>query len=143
SRRLQIPAARQVEQTLADVADPQKPRARAALEYLASLRPDPASRAKGSRALNALLLDPDTGIAADALDAVRVWGTKENTTTLLKLLGDFPKGGGQRNARVIEILGSLQDPAAAPALAQGLTDFRERGLVSTALKALGAGAEEA
>jgi HEAT repeat protein len=45
--------------------------------------------------------------------------------------------------RVAEALGSIQDAAAAPALVQGLTDARERGLVGKALTAIGPGAEEA
>ncbi len=83
--RLKIPADRQLEQTLADVADARKPRSRAALQHLAQLRPDDANRAKVSAALNAPLLDTDAGIREAAVDAVRVWATKENTTTLLKL----------------------------------------------------------
>jgi predicted Zn finger-like uncharacterized protein len=140
ARLLKIPVGGQLEQTLADVADPQVSRSRAALQYLARLRVDQASRVKVSTALNAPLLEADKGIRQDALNAVKVWGTKENTAPLLKLLGDSP---GRRDGCVIDILGALGDPAAAPALAQGLTDVRERGPVSKALKAMGPGAEEA
>jgi HEAT repeat protein len=142
-RTLKTPAGRQIDQTLADLADSRKPRARAALQYLARLRPDQASRAKVSRALNAPLLDADRGIRDDALRAAKVWGTKENTATLLKLLGTFPQGDTGGNARVIEALAVVRDPKAAPALAQGLTHDDERGLVSKALQAMGPQAETA
>ena len=92
-RLLNVPVDRQLEQILADVAGTDIPRCRAALEYLAQLRPEEASRTKVSQALNAALLDVKLGIREDALAAVKVWGSKENTATLLKLLGDFQRGG--------------------------------------------------
>jgi HEAT repeat protein len=143
SQLLNIPADRQLGQILADVADPEIPRSRAALDYLAKLRPDPASRGKVSPALNAPLLDADPGIRAAALNAVKVWGSKENTATLVKALGSFPSGPPECNDGIIEVLGALQDPAAAPALAQGLTHVRERDTVSKALRSIGASAEGA
>jgi hypothetical protein len=87
-RGLNVPADRQLQQTLADVGDAHKPRARAALQHLAQFRPDAVSRVKVSLALNAALLDPDAGIRAAALDAVRVWATPDNAPALMKLLGD-------------------------------------------------------
>jgi HEAT repeat protein len=141
--QLQIPADVQLEQTLADVADARKPRARTALERLARLRPDEASRAKVSLALNAPLLDPDARVRTEALNAVRVWGSKENTATLLTLLGKLQNAGPGRDPRVIEVLGLLQDPAAAPALADGLTHPQECGFVVKSLTAIGPGAEYA
>jgi hypothetical protein len=51
--------------------------------------PDTAGQALVSKALNAPLLDPDTGIRDAALDAARVWATQENTVTLVKLLGSL------------------------------------------------------
>jgi hypothetical protein len=143
ARQLNVPADRQLEQTLTDLASTWKKRGRAALQYLAKLRPDEANRAKVSKLLNLLLLDPDVGIRDDALCAVQVWGTKENTTTLLDMLGTFQDRGPGRNLRVIEVLGSLKDPAAAGTLAQGLTHDRERGPVSKALIAIGPAAETA
>jgi hypothetical protein len=88
-RALKVPADRQLEQTLADVADARKERSRVALQSLAQLRPDDAARVKVSQALNAPLLDSDPATRTGALDAVRVWATEENTTTLLKLLGNL------------------------------------------------------
>jgi hypothetical protein len=96
SRLLNISADRQLAQTLTDVADASKPRSRAALQHLATLRADDANRADVSRTLNAPLLDPDPGIRADALNAVAIWGTKENTVALVKRLGSFPNGSDPR-----------------------------------------------
>jgi HEAT repeat protein len=141
-RLLKIPAGQQLDQTLADVADARQPRCRTALKELARLRPDEGSRAKVSQALNAPLLDADAGVRADALEAVRVWGTKENTATLVTALGKF-QGVAGRDPCVIDVLGSLRDPAAAPALAEGLTNPREGDAVARALVAMGPGAEEA
>jgi HEAT repeat protein len=88
-RLLEISSSRQLEQTLADVAGSDKARSRAALQDLANQRPDEAGRSLVSRSLNAPLLDPDPGIRDDALNAVRVWATTENTNTLVQLLGSL------------------------------------------------------
>jgi hypothetical protein len=102
SRTLNAAAGRQLDQILADVADSHKPRSLAALTQLARLRPDEASRVKVSRALNAPLLDADPGIRDAALDAVRVWGTTENTTTLLKLLDNLCGVKSEDSARTVD-----------------------------------------
>jgi HEAT repeat protein len=143
ARRLNVVTAPRLEQTLADIADARKPRARTALQTLAKLRPDEASRAKVAPALNAALLDPDPGVRDDALNAARVWASKANTAILLTLLAKFRTGGAACDPRVLDILGSLQDPAAAPALAAGLTRPRELDAAVKALIALGPAAEEA
>src|SRR5262249_29815885 len=52
SGQLNTPASAQLTQTLADVADARTRRARTALQSLARLRPDEASRTKVSQALN-------------------------------------------------------------------------------------------
>jgi HEAT repeat protein len=142
-RLLKIPAGRLLEQTLADLADTRAPRSRAALQYLARLRPDPASRDKVAQALNAPLFDPNPAVRADALNAVAVWGTKENTGTLLKVLGDLSGARPGQVPRIIAVLASLHDPGAAPVLAQRLTDFRARDVVARALAAMGPAAEDA
>jgi HEAT repeat protein len=98
-RLLNIPVDRQLAQTLADVADARKTRSRTALEHLATLRPDAASRPMVSEALNAPLLDPDPAIRDDALAAVYVWATPANTATLLKLLGSLHGERSQSDAR--------------------------------------------
>jgi hypothetical protein len=142
-RQLGVPTSALLDQALLDVADPQKPRARSALLFLVQLRPDDADRPRVSRALNAALLDPDPAVVADALNAVRVWGSRASTATLLNLLARLRPEGAARDPRVLELLGSLQDPAAAPALAEGLTRPDELGTVVKALVALGPGAEDA
>jgi hypothetical protein len=107
-RMLNVSDARRLEQTLADVADTRKGRAHVALESLTRLRPDDASRVKVSQALNTPLLDPDPAIRAAALDAVRVWATRENTGALVKLLGDLAaektEGGRRGIAGVVQVL---------------------------------------
>jgi HEAT repeat protein len=141
--QLKVPAAQVLDQTLADVAGARKARSRTALQNLAGLRPDEASRAKVSLALNGPLLDADPAVRADALAAVRVWGTKENTTTLLTALAKFPGNGSGRDPCILDALASLQDPAAAPTLAEGLIQPQEVGPAVKALTAMGPAAEEA
>jgi hypothetical protein len=99
---LNLPADHQLEQTLADVADVRQARSRTALQRLARLRPDAAHRAKVSQALNAPLLDTDPGIRDDALGAVRVWATPDNTATLLRLLGTLHGTNGDNDARAAQ-----------------------------------------
>jgi hypothetical protein len=122
-RLLNIPAARQLEQTLADVADARKTRSRTALQYLARLRPDETSRAMVSKALNAPLLDSDTGIRDDALAAVRVWATPENTGTLVQLLASLHGERSENDARTGDMvaqalisIGSGVEPGVVPLL---------------------------
>jgi HEAT repeat protein len=143
SRLLKISDDRQLDQTLADVADSQISRSRTALHHLAQLRPNDASRAKVSTALNATLLEPTRGLTDESLNALRVWSSKENIDTLVKMLGPYDKAGMGRNARVIEFLGALKDPRAAAPLALGLDHGRERGLVSKALKMIGPEVQDA
>jgi len=123
SRTLNITADRQLEQTLADVADARKVRSRTALQRLARLRPDDASRAMVSKALNAPLLDTDAGIRDDALDAVHVWATPDNAATLLKLLGTLHGGPkerdgrtGEKTARALISIGSSIEESVVPLL---------------------------
>jgi hypothetical protein len=142
-RRLNVDSAVRIDQNLADIASGNRPRILAALRSLARLGVDEARRAKVSEALNGPLLEPDPEVLAAALQAVQVWNSKANTTTLLKLLANLRNGHAACEPQVVDLLGSLQDLAAAPALAEGLT--RPEGLdhVVNALKALGAGAEDA
>jgi hypothetical protein len=142
-RLLKVPADRQLTQALADLADTRSPRSRVALHFLAGLRPDPARRDQVARALNAPLLDPDPAVRGGALDAVAVWGTKANTETLLEALGNLPGGRPEMVPRLIAVLSSLHDPAAASVLAQGLTEPHARALVGQALAGMGPAAEDA
>jgi HEAT repeat protein len=107
------------------------------------LQPDEANRGKVSRALNTPLLDEKSSIREDTLKALKIWATKANTANLLKLLGDYQKGGPAQYVRVVEVLGSLKDASAATAIAQGLIYQRERDTVARALLTIGPEAEGA
>jgi hypothetical protein len=143
ARSLNIPANRQLDQTLADVADTRTPRRLAALDNLARTAPDEANRTRVSEALNAVLLDPDAKVRDEALAAVMVWGTKENTTTLLKVLGTAQTVGPDCEAHIIAALGAIKDSGAAVALAQELTDPPMREAAGAALRSIGPAAEDA
>jgi hypothetical protein len=87
------------------------------------MRPDDSNRAKVSKALNAPLLDADARIRDDALEAVRVWATQENTATLLKLLGSLHGGPkdpdgptGEKIARALISIGPGAEEAVIPLL---------------------------
>jgi hypothetical protein len=123
SRELKVASDHQLDQILGDIDDARKARSRTALEHLARLRVDETSRAMVSKALNAPLADPDAGIRDAALDAVRVWGTQENTTALVNLLGTVPPERKEHDARTSDkvvqaliSLGSGAEDAVAPLL---------------------------
>ena len=122
SRELKTGTDHKLEQILADIGDASKARSRTALEHLARLRLDETSRATVSKALNAPLGDPDAGIRGAALDAVRVWGTQENTAALVKLLGSVPaerEKDAHTSDKVVQALislGSGAEDAVAPLL---------------------------
>jgi hypothetical protein len=99
---LKVPSERQLEQALADLTGPRKASALVALRSLARLRPDEAGRTRASRALNTPLLGPDATIRAAALDAVLVWGTRENAGPLVKLLSDTRAENTERGLRTSE-----------------------------------------
>src|SRR5262249_22741196 len=113
TQMLNISNDRQLDQTLRDVADSRIDRSLTALRHLAQMRPDDASRAKVSEALNATLLDPTRGLSNESLNALIVWKSPANVDTLLKMLGTYDRNSRGRDARVIEFLGALKDPRAA------------------------------
>jgi hypothetical protein len=101
ARMLNIPVDRLLDQILADLAAPSRPRNVAALQQLAKLRPDEANRPRVARALNSLLLDADLSVRTAALDAAQIWGSKENLDALVKNLQTLPSGNPQQNGRLI------------------------------------------
>ena len=103
-RLLKISADRQLEQTLADVGDSHKSRARVALANLAKLRSDDVNRPRVSKALNAPLLDADDGIRAEAVNAARVWATSENSAALVKVLGSIFADGKAHDLHIFDTL---------------------------------------
>ena len=117
-RLLNVADDRLFAQTLADVAGAQKSRSRVALQHLGKLRQDPTHLAAVSKAINAPLLDPDREIADSALEAALVWGTPENTATLLKLFGDC--AAGARSARSLRPKGQRALSAIGPSVEDGL-----------------------
>jgi HEAT repeat protein len=142
---LKVSSTDYLQQTLEDIQSEDAKRRQTALQYLAKVEPGERVRPKVAKALNAVLLDMDPTVRGEALNAVKVWGSKENTATLVKLLDINPqeKKPFGRDKNVIEVLGMLKDPEAAGPLAKGLTNFFERPAVSKALKDIGSAAEEA
>jgi hypothetical protein len=122
AKALGVSEGRELEQSVADLTDGRKSRTLAALQYLAKRRPDDASRAKVSRALNAPLLDADRGIREEAADALLVWATNENTTALVTILGSFQGRSKEDLAyldkvfRALAALGPGTEDAVAPLL---------------------------
>ena len=100
-RLLNIPVDKQITQILTDIGDTNKNRSRAALEQLARMRADDASRASVAAALNAPLLDPDPAIREDALSAVQIWGAPTNAATLVKIFGNFQPLAWARDPRIV------------------------------------------
>jgi HEAT repeat protein len=145
SRNLGISSAKLLEQTIDDIENAKPANQKLALLYLLEqFNPTKKNRTKVSKALNALLLESTDGwTLGDALRAVKIWGTKENTKTLVKLLDTRTGQIFGRDHQIIQALEVIKDPASAPALAKGLKNFSWRANVSKILKDIGKEAEEA
>jgi predicted Zn finger-like uncharacterized protein len=141
--KIPAPTVGQIDQILGDIAEGDKEQKRTALQQLAALKVNEASREKVSKALNAALLDGDKEVVEDAVKAAKVWGTKANLEALIKVLGPAQIQGLGRNEHVIAALASIKDPKAAKAIADGLCNFHERDKAGKALIAIGPEAEEA
>jgi hypothetical protein len=106
---------------------------------LSQLKPD-EHQAQVSQALEELLRDVDSSIRKAAVEALGVWGTKENVPPLLPLVAD--KDLMTRRA-AIEVLGKLKDERAIEPIAKQLEDGFNRDKVSQALQGFGPAAEKA
>ncbi len=92
-------------------------RRRDALIFLSRAPVDPVRRDDVSRALNSLLTDRAT--RGEALAAARRWATRENVAALTTILDEFAVPFAQWNT-ALEVLGGIDDDAAAQVLARQL-----------------------
>lgn len=90
---------------------------RAALGWLAKANLDKGRQVEVSRAVNPLLKDPDNGVREAAVNALKVWGTKENVDGLIQILNEGnPDRWHHENGfahATMEAVGKLQDEKAA------------------------------
>lgn len=127
-----------VDQVLADLKSSNLQKRKQALGKLRGSPVDEARRVEVAGAVEPFLKDSDGWVRGDAAKALAVWGGKQNTPALTKALND--PDFGVRWA-VLDTIAALKDPAAAEPVAALLE--KERGKASTALKAMGSGAEDA
>jgi prepilin-type processing-associated H-X9-DG protein len=115
---------------------------RAALAYISGTEVDKNIRGKVAQALERLLNDPF--LKANALQALKTWGSKENAPAVRALL---PVGGrpgmGNNEKEAMEVLAQWGDKDSLPAIAGLLKNFFVRDDAKAALITFGADAEEA
>ncbi len=131
-------------QSLDDLKAKDANQRRTAVEWLENTKPIEAKRSETAKALAALLKDRDGWTQEAAARALKVWLDKEAVPELLAVLNAKAGGGLSRNLHnlAMEMLGTLKDERAIPALVARLPDFFDRPAASKALKDFGAPAED-
>jgi HEAT repeat protein len=129
-------------QALTDLKSKEMASRQGAAQTLADLPPIEAKRAEASTALEPLFLEKDRNVLVAALKAAKVWGTKENVPTLLKIATE--KGPGQPKevtAAVLETLAVLKDERAYWPIAQLCSYIFRQEEAKKCLAQIGAAAE--
>ncbi len=113
---------------------------RGAAQQLQVMAPDDRRRGEVVQALEAALGDSDGATRAFAVRALVPWAGKDVSPKLVPLVND--KDREPRHA-AIQALAQWKYEPAADAIAERLTDLRDRGTASAALIDIGPGAEKA
>lgn len=125
---------------LYDLKAPRSSHCREALNRLQRTPPDPARRAEVAAAIEPVLKAPEGFTQIAALQALALWGGKENTPAILPLLRD-------NNIFVVsetlKALAVIKDPSTAESVAAFLAIDQYSGQAVVTLKALGTPAESA
>jgi HEAT repeat protein len=111
-----------------------------ALKSLAAAKRDPDSRDVVVEALAELITTDDHELRALVLKALTHWDWATKVDEVLPLL---THADADTRRAAIEYLGEMQDGAAAPALAERMSQTEERPQVAAALRLIGPAAEEA
>jgi HEAT repeat protein len=131
------------QQTMADLKGAEPGRRAAAAESLGTLPADERRRAEVSAALEPLLNNPDAKVVAAAAKGLKVWGTKDNVPSLVRIVTDTAKPftWGDHTWAAMEALIALKDERGYWAIAQwaGHPFESERG--KKYLQMIGAAAE--
>jgi predicted Zn finger-like uncharacterized protein len=132
-----------VEDALGDLNSDNLGERHAALDWLARSKLEKGRQHQVSKALDPFLKDPDAGTRERAVNALKVWGTKENVPGLVKILEETQPGLIPNFAHgAIEVLGMLQDERGA----EPVWKFREGAFTNAsadkALRAMGQAAGE-
>jgi HEAT repeat protein len=108
------------QQTMTDLKSAEAGRRAAAGESLAGLPADEKRRAEVSAALESLLKDLDAKVVTGAAKAAKVWGTKDNVPSLVKIVTDTAKPftWGEHTWAAMEALIALKDDRGYWAVAQ-------------------------
>jgi HEAT repeat protein len=131
------------QQTMTDLKSAEAGRKAAAGETLAVLPADEKRRAEVSAALEPLLTDKDGKVVAGAAKAAKVWGTKDNVPSLLKIVNDTarPFTWGEHTWSAMEALIALKDERGYWAIAQWVGHPFEAERGKKYLMMIGAAAE--
>ena len=129
-------------QTVADLKNKEVLSRVAAAQTLAELPVNEQKRAEASAALEQLFLEKDRNLLLAAVKAAKVWATKDNVPTLIKLVAD---PGPSRQKEVVtaalEALVELKDERAYWPIAQLCSNIFKQEDAKKSLAAIGATAE--
>jgi hypothetical protein len=136
---------RDVNEALAHLQAPDRPRRIAAADWLARQPVDPGRRADVARALEPLLEDLDGGVRVAGMRGLEAWGGAENVPAVVRMLEGDPAGfeGDECRRRGMDLIVRLKDVRGAPGVARGLKQPFDRERARRALEKLGSGAESA
>jgi S1-C subfamily serine protease len=123
---------------IADLQSTDRNRQRAALGQLAKAKPT-ARRDEVARALEPILKIDDFFTRKSCLEAIAVWGTKENVPSLIPFVAN--SNLFLRHA-AMTALANLKDERGIEPIARRLIDFSDRAQVSKSLQAFGSKAEK-
>ncbi len=117
---------------------------RRAASWLARQPRDEARQAEVAAALGAVLADPTDKARLGAVQALKVWGTKDNVPALVKVLQEVTPGPpvGDLQTTAMEVLGKLQDERGAEPVAAFLPRAFTNENARAALQAMGPVAEK-
>jgi HEAT repeat protein len=131
-----------VGQTIADLKSTDAETRRLAVEDLAKKRLDENKHADASQALDPLLADSDTRIRSAAVQALKVWATKDNVPALTRLLNDVALKDQILGGKILDVLVQFKDDRVYAVLAQCLPIDPYRPRASKGLRGMGPAAEK-
>ncbi|HEV3383352.1 MAG TPA: trypsin-like peptidase domain-containing protein [Gemmata sp.] len=140
--KLPVPSVNEIDRALDDLKSTDNRVRKDAAERLAKVYAVlPDLHVEVAKALEPLVLDKDFWLSQSALNAMKLWTSKENVPGLAGYLE--LDNADQRRGAVLAIVAKFKDPAAAKGLANCLSSGFDRGNAAAALKAIGPAAEKA
>jgi serine/threonine protein kinase len=127
------------QRTLAELDDGNVFTRRAALERLATMRPNDQREKVARKLVEVAKKGGDQGLRPLAITALGVWGSADEVPALLTVLEDQDDGGTRRAA--LKVIGRFRDARTLPTLIRCFRDGSTRGDAGLALREMGSLAE--